>query len=106
MGGSIEEEVVIEGANSSSSSGLVDEQCRVCGEDDDTGIKNDDETPAPTSIVKDPGAPTSEEKEAHNATHLPYRSWCPVCVKAKGKEDPQYSKGEKGVHAKPTVSID
>ena len=58
VGGSIEEEVVIEGANSSSSSGLVDEQCRVCGEDDDTGIKNDDETPAPTSIVKDPGAPT------------------------------------------------
>ena len=65
VGGSIEEEVVIEGANSSSSSGLVDEQCRVCGEDDDTCIKNDDETPAPTSIVKDPGAPTSQEKEAH-----------------------------------------
>ena len=27
-------------------------------------------------------------------------------MKAKGKEDPHYSKREKGVHAKPTVSID
>ena len=24
--------------------------------------------------------PTSEEVDKHNATHLPFRSWCPFCV--------------------------
>ena len=30
-----------------------------------------------------PQRPTAKEVEEHNATHLPYRSWCPVCVKAR-----------------------
>ena len=30
--------------------------------------------------ARDPGAPTREMIEAHAATHLPYRSWCPDCV--------------------------
>ena len=35
--------------------------------------------------VAAPYNPTKAEIEQHNVTHLPYRSWCPVCVKAKGK---------------------
>ena len=34
----------------------------------------------------DPRLPTEEEVEHHKLTHLPYRSWCPECVKAKGKD--------------------
>ncbi len=30
--------------------------------------------------ARDPGAPTAAMREAHAATHLPYRSWCPDCV--------------------------
>ena len=41
--------------------------CQPCGE-------------APIVIAKSPGCPTYEEIERHNVTHLPYRSWCPVCV--------------------------
>ena len=26
--------------------------------------------------LKDPKAPFSEEREEHEKTHLPYRSWC------------------------------
>ena len=38
-------------------------------------------------IVCDPGSPTKEEKEKHDMTHNPYRSWCPVCVwKPEGKK--------------------
>ena len=48
--------------------------CQPCGE-------------APIVIAKDPGCPTREEVERHNVTHLPYRSWCPVCVQARGKEN-------------------
>ena len=35
--------------------------------------------------VADPKLPSAEEVEAHNLTHLPYRSWCPHCVRGKGK---------------------
>ena len=34
----------------------------------------------------DPRLPTEEEVEHHKLTHLPYRNWCPACVKAKGKD--------------------
>ena len=34
----------------------------------------------------DPRRPTEREVEEHNLTHLPYRNWCPVCVRAKGKD--------------------
>ena len=44
------------------------------------------------NVVKDPGLPTSQERERHNMTHNPYRSWCPVCVEARGKEDPHKKK--------------
>ena len=35
---------------------------------------------APVEIARDPGDPTPGDREHHNATHIPYRSWCPVCV--------------------------
>ena len=41
-------------------------------------------------VRKDPGEPTKEEINRHNVTHLPYRSWCPICVKAKGKIRAQF----------------
>ena len=49
-------------------------------------------------VVRDPGSPTPEEREKHDMTHSPYRSWCPICVEAKGKEDPHLREhGEKRV---------
>ena len=32
-----------------------------------------------------PVKPSKEDVERHYTTHLPYRCWCPVCVKAKGR---------------------
>ena len=29
--------------------------------------------------------PSKEEVELHNKTHLPYRSWCPHCVRGKAR---------------------
>jgi hypothetical protein len=34
----------------------------------------------------DPKLPSQKDVEEHNLTHLPYRNWCPVCVRSKGKE--------------------
>ena len=38
-------------------------------------------------VIRAPHAPTPEQIEKHNASmHLPYRSWCPICVWGRGKE--------------------
>ena len=29
-----------------------------------------------------------QEREAHNVTHMPFRSWCPHCVNGKAKDRP------------------
>ena len=34
----------------------------------------------------DPRRPTKQEVDDHELTHVPYRNWCPICVRAKGKE--------------------
>ena len=34
-----------------------------------------------------PEAPTAKEREEHARTHLPFRQWCDVCVKARGLAD-------------------
>ena len=47
-------------------------------------IKKDDEV---VKKVKDPKLPTSEEVEDHYVMgHIPYRDWCPICIKAQGRD--------------------
>ena len=58
----------------------------------------------PVKVARDPGMPTEQELEEHNATRLPHRSWCPVCTKARGKEDAHKKAQVKG--EKPIVSMD
>ena len=59
-------------------------------------------------MLKTPIMPTIEDVKMHYITHLPYRSWCPICVKAKLLEDGHYrvklkDKNEDGL---PIVSMD
>ena len=42
---------------------------------------------APT-LLRSPIRPSAEDVEKHDATHVPYLNWCPICVAARGKEDP------------------
>ena len=38
--------------------------------------------------IANPKLPSAEEVELHAAMgHLPYRSWCPICIKAQGRDD-------------------
>ena len=47
-------------------------------------IKRDDEI---IKKVKDPNLPTSEEVDGHCVMgHIPYRDWCPICVKAQDRD--------------------
>ena len=54
---------------------------------------------APIRRPRNLSEPTPEEREKHWAVHLPCRSWCLVCVKARGREDPHRAQRERG---KPT----
>ena len=53
--------------------------------------------------------PKPKEVEEHWAKgHMPFKPWCPVCVKSRGKEDPHYAdtKKEKEEKGLPRISID
>ena len=52
-----------------------------------------------------PTKPSQKEVDAHMLTHLPYRAWCPHCVrgKDKGKPHPRAKNGDKTI---PTVALD
>ena len=53
-----------------------------------------------------PYAPGAEERDAHNATHCPFRSWCPLCVAGKAP-DPQHLALKDGDERKvPTIEFD
>ena len=43
---------------------------------------------APPKVASRPYTPTKAEVEAHEVTHLPYRSWCAHCVAGKGVSSP------------------
>ena len=36
--------------------------------------------------IGDPRLPTQAEVDNHNITHVPYRNWCPHCVRGRGKD--------------------
>ena len=44
------------------------------------------------SVVRDPGAPNEREIEEHSITHLPHRSWCPICVESRSRDRPHRSR--------------
>ena len=62
------------------------------------------------TVLKGPIKPSAEDIEKHNVTHLPYRSWCDVCVRAVGREDPHHRKRRKRKvtesNALPKISLD
>ena len=62
------------------------EQGIVHGGDEPQRIPGDNSDLRALRKLMDPRLPSVEEVEQHNLTHLPYRNWCPICIKAKGKD--------------------
>jgi len=54
------------------------------GEDDVEDEAEQSEGRRP-KIKRGPKEPTKEDILKHEVTHTPFRSWCPACVKARGK---------------------
>ena len=53
-----------------------------------------EETTLP-KIRRKPNEPTKSEREAHEVCHLPFRSWCRHCVKARGKNWPHINPNDR-----------
>ena len=82
----IEEAIEGEGNDNGDEVMIHDPEARSSG-GDGAGVTAAPPDKAPVRVARHPGDPTEAEIEEHCVTHVPYRSWCPVCVKAKGKED-------------------
>ena len=44
------------------------------------------EEDAGVRVKSAPTQPSKTEKEKHDVTHCPYRSWCPTCVAGRGQK--------------------
>ena len=55
--------------------------------------------------ARNPGAPTAAEKEAHEATHLPFRSWCAECVAGR-RDNPPHRKRQDEERSVPEIFLD
>ena len=54
-----------------------------------------------------PVTPSLEDVRQHRLTHRPFRSWCPHCVRGKGREDPHKKSTQKEVwHGVPKLVSD
>ena len=59
----------------------------------------------PPAVVRDPGAPTEKEIAEHSVTHLPHRSWCPICVPSRARDRP-HRRVDRSEHALPELHFD
>lgn len=59
-----------------------EDELEVAREDDD----NTDKGKREMKKMLDPLLPTEAEVQQHNLSHLPYRNWCPHCVRGRGVE--------------------
>ena len=53
-----------------------------------------------------PHRPSAKEVAEHNLTHLNYRSWCPICIRAKGVSEPHYAGVDRSERSIPAVNAD
>ena len=60
----------------------------------------------PARAVRVPTKPSKQEVDEHMLTHLPYRSWCPHCVRGKSKGRRHVTTVGKTPKEIPTVAVD
>ena len=51
----------------------------------DLEADEDEEEGSPMKTRRGPKGPSKIEREQHEATHMPFRAWCPHCVKGRAR---------------------
>ena len=68
-------------------------------------MNDEDDNARVPKIATRPYTPTKKEREEHDATDLPFRSWCKYCVYGKGVHSPHCA-GDDEKTGRATVSLD
>ena len=80
--------------------------CDLLAGDEDEGLPEDaSEEQRAVRPLRSPCEPTREEIDSHNLTHAQFKSWCPHCVRGRGKNSPHYPV-VRDAEAIPIVSFD
>jgi hypothetical protein len=74
-------------------------------QEEHAGEEEAEEAVAPR-VLKDPGQPTPEEVEEHNAIYVPFRSWCVDCVRGRKKNPGRYRQKNADKGSVPSVHLD
>ena len=79
-------------------------------------VNNKDHEPDITGVAEarcpptmtDPQLPSKAERREHERTHVPYRSWCSICVEAEAREDAHRrdAADKEGEQLVPTIAFD
>ena len=91
--------------------GDLDEDVEEAGDVDLEPDEAADDGRVPAEVVQATGqpvpySPSDTEVRHHNLTHLPFRSWCAVCVKGKAKAGPHHHVDTHTNAGVPVISID
>ena len=74
--------------------------------DEDSGDSEEGIEGRKPKVMKTPVKPSKDEIEAHDASgHVPYRSWCPHCVRGRGVDSPHRTH-DPGEMAVPQIGVD
>ena len=87
---------------------LSDEEGESSGGDELSDVEDvfiGEEAELPKKITCDL-RPSKEEVELHNTSHLPFRSWCPHCVRGKAKRRAHRKKLREMRSGIPVISLD
>ena len=81
-------------------------ECQPCGPKTISWGEGEEEEGREIKGQKTIPGPSEEEYEAHMRTHIPYRKWCPFCVKGKRIAEGRRVDKEKVKRDKALVSLE
>ncbi len=98
--GAIEESESDAGETTESDDDGSEESSTKCGSstNDDTDSEQSEAEHVPPVEIEVPKEPTRAMILAHEITHIPYCTWCPICVQARGRNAPHKHGGRMAGH--------
>ena len=64
---------------------VIDEQSAIADQAGQLDISGETKT---ARTLRTPEPPADAARMAHNATNVPFRDWCPICVASRGRSSP------------------
>jgi len=75
-------------------------------EEDVPEFEVDEEEAHSSGVLKTPILLSQNEIDEHNLTHLPFRAWCPFCIRGRGLSSGHFARKETEDQQIPTISVD